>query len=349
MNGLLHKERKLKKSIKRLTEVPKVYAGRFEQPGPTHILRRGDPMQEGDEVVPGTPKYVGIPCDLPADLPEQERRRALADWIASPENPLTARVIVNRIWQHHFGHGIVDTPSDFGAMGARPTHPELLDWLASELVARGWRLKAIHRLILLSSTYRQSATPRPEAMTADAGTRFLWRFPPRRLEAEPIRDSILFVSGKLDLTMGGPGYDAFKPDNSYVHIYVPKEEFEATDFRRMIYQWKPRVEQDITFGVFDCPDATQSTPKRVSSTSPLQALSLLNSPFMNRQATVFARRLEDESGADCHEQVRRAFLLAFGRPPDDEESRVSEAFVRDEGLELFCRALYNANEFIYLN
>ncbi|MCL4691710.1 MAG: DUF1553 domain-containing protein, partial [Candidatus Hydrogenedentes bacterium] len=349
LESLLADKERLQKKIDRLSAVPMVYAGQFEEPGPTHILQRGDPMSEGDVVVPGTPKLVGANCDLPADSPEQERRRVLADWIASPDNPFTARVIVNRIWQHHFGRGIVDTPSDFGAMGARPTHPELLDWLASELVAQDWRLKSIHRMILLSNTYRQSAVPRSDALAVDADTRYLWRFPPRRLEAEPLRDSILAVSGALNSAMGGPGYDVFEPDDSYVHIYVPKEEFAPGDLRRMIYQWKPRVEQDITFGVFDCPDATQATPKRVSSTSPLQALSLLNSPFMNAQAEVFAGRLKNEAGETVEDQVRRAFLLAFGREPDAEEAAASAAFVRDHGLVLFCRALYSANEFLYLN
>ncbi|GMV93874.1 MAG: hypothetical protein AMXMBFR82_36520 [Candidatus Hydrogenedentota bacterium] len=349
LESLLAKKEQLQKKINRLSAVPMVYAGQFEEPEPTRILQRGDPMSEGDVVVPGTPKLVGASCDLPADSPEQERRRALADWIASPDNPFTARVIVNRIWQHHFGRGIVDTPSDFGAMGARPSHPELLDWLSSELIAQDWRLKSMHRMILLSSTYRQSAVPRSDALAVDADSRYLWRFPPRRLEAEPLRDSILAVSGALNRTMGGPGYDVFEPDDSYVHIYVPKEEFAPGDLRRMIYQWKPRVEQDITFGVFDCPDATQATPKRVSSTSPLQALSLLNSPFMNAQAEVFAGRLKNEAGETIEDQVRRAFLLAFGREPDSEETAASAAFVRDRGLILFCRALYSANEFLYLN
>ncbi len=349
LESLLAEKEQLRKRVKRLTAAPMVYAGQFEEPGPTRILQRGDPMNEGEPVVPGTPKLVGAYCDLPADLPEQERRRVLADWIASPDNPFTARVIVNRIWQHHFGRGIVDTPSDFGAMGARPTHPELLDWLSSELIAQDWRLKSIHRMILLSSTYRQSAVPRPDALAVDAGTRYLWRFPPRRLEAEPLRDSILAVSGALNLAMGGPGFDVFEPDDSYVHIYVPKEEFAPGDLRRMIYQWKPRVEQDITFGVFDCPDATQATPKRVSSTSPLQALSLLNSPFMNAQAEVFAGRLKNEAGENIEDQVRRSFLLAFGREPDSEEAAASAQFIRDHGLTLFCRALYSANEFLYLN
>lgn len=349
LESLLAEKEQLRKRVKRLTSVPMVYAGKFEEPGPTHILRRGDPMEEGEAVVPGTPKFVGASCELPAGLPEQDRRRALADWITSADNPLTARVMVNRIWQHHFGRGIVDTPSDFGAMGARPTHPELLDWLASELIAHDWRLKSIHRMVLLSSTYRQDAVPRPDALAIDADTRYLWRFPARRLEAEPLRDSILSVSGTLDLAMGGPGYDVFEPDDSYVHIYVPKGAFDSGDLRRMIYQWKPRVEQDITFGVFDCPDATQATPKRISSTSPLQALSLLNSPFMNEQAKSFAERIKREAGDDDNDQILRAFHLAFGRNPDGVETNASAAFIQDHGLVLFCRALYSANEFLYLN
>jgi hypothetical protein len=349
LERLLADRNRLQKRVARLTAAPMVYAGKFSEPEPTRVLRRGDPMQEAEEVAPGTPVFVGTPCDLPAEVPEQDRRRALADWIASADNPLTARVMVNRIWQHHFGRGVVDTPSDFGAMGARPTHPDLLDWLASELITQDWRLKSIHRMILLSSTYCQAAVPRPDALALDADTRYLWRFPVRRLEAEPLRDSILSVSGTLDLTMGGPGYDVFEPDDSYVHIYVPKDEFDSGDMRRMIYQWKPRVEQDISFGVFDCPDATQATPKRISSTSPLQALSLLNSPFMNKQAKSFAERIKREAGDDDYDQIRRAFLLAFGRVPDESETHASAAFIQDHGLVLFCRALYSANEFLYLN
>jgi hypothetical protein len=349
LERLLAERDRLQKRVTRLTAAPMVYAGKFLEPEPTRVLRRGDPMQEADEVAPGTPVFIGTPCDLPADLPEHDRRRALADWIASGDNPLTARVMVNRIWQHHFGRGIVETPSDFGAMGARPTHPELLDWLASELIAQDWRLKSIHRMILLSSSYCQTAVPRSDALALDADTRYLWRFPPRRLEAEPLRDSILSVSGTLDLAMGGPGYDVFEPDDSYVHIYVPKNAFESGDMRRMVYQWKPRVEQDITFGVFDCPDATQATPKRISSTSPLQALSLLNSPLMNEQAKSFAERIRQEAGENGEDQIRRAFRLALGRTPDEVETNASAAFIQDHGLVLFCRALYSANEFLYLN
>jgi hypothetical protein len=178
---------------------------------------------------------------LAVDAPERDRRLALARWIASADNPLTARVIVNRIWQHHFGTGLVDTPSDFGANGSRPSHPELLDWLARELVENGWSIKHIHRLILLSNAYQQSSSPRPDCLTVDAGSRLLWRVPPRRLEAEAIRDSMLQIAGNLDLTMGGPGWRAFKPNDNYVRVYEPKEKFGPAEWRRSVYMQRIRM------------------------------------------------------------------------------------------------------------
>lgn len=329
--------------------VPKIYAGRFTQPGPTHMQYRGDPMMERDAVTPGGADVVLAGLALAEDTPEQERRVRLAAWLTDPRNPLTARVAVNRLWQHHFGRGIVDTPGDFGAMGTRPVNPQLLDWLAGELMRQGWSMKAMHRLILASETYQQSSAPVATALAVDADASLLWRFPPRRLEAEVIRDSILAVSGVLDLTMGGPGWDSFEPDNSYVHIYVPKEQFGPAEFRRMIYQWKPRKEQDVTFGVFDCPDATQATAKRNRSTTPLQALALLNSPFMQEQAETFSARLAKDAGEDPAAKVARAFALCFGRAPSAEEAAAAGRFVAEDGPVNFCRALLNANEFLYLD
>ena len=349
MQKLDDERRALLEQLKAVWPYPdRTYAGVFEKPGPTFLLRRGDPMQEEGEVTPAGLRMVTPALTIDPTEPEQQRRLKLAQWIANPNNPLTARVMVNRIWKHHFGRGLVDTPGDLGAMGGKPTHPALLDWLASEFVAQGWSMKSMHRLILLSNTYRQSSTPRAEAMAVDADTRLLWRFPARRIEAEPIRDSILAVSGKLDLTMGGPGYDPFRPDESYVHIYIPKDTFESGDFRRMIYQWKPRREQDFTFGVFDCPDASQVTPKRVISTSPLQALSLMNSPFCVQQSEFFAERVEREAGEDVGAQVTRAFQLALGRAPREDEMTKANALIAQYGLVHLCRALYNANEFVYL-
>ncbi|EDY18869.1 protein of unknown function DUF1549 [Chthoniobacter flavus Ellin428] len=337
---------RLEEQIHTLTAFPPVYAGKFEQPGPSYRLYRGDPMQPKEQVVPSGLAEFGGNLSLSADAPEQERRTAFANWIVDSKNPLTARVFVNRIWHYHFGTGIVDTPSDFGLNGGKPTHPELLDWLASEFMARGWSVKALQRLIVLSATYRQSSQPRTEAMKVDAGSRLLWRFPPQRLEAEELRDTILAVSGKLDLRMGGPGFDLFESNDNYVKVYTPRKEFGPAEFRRMVYQSKPRVQLDDVFGAFDCPDAGQITPRRTSSTTPLQALNLLNSTFAMQQAGYLDERLEKEGGGRVKEEVNRAFLLAFGRSPSVEESAAAAQLIQQHGLKVFCRALFNANEFI---
>jgi len=343
---LIEQRAKLEAEIKQLTTFPEVYAGKFEAPGATYRLHRGDPMQKKEEVAPAALVSLGGSYALAADAPEPQRRVALAEWIVDPKNPLTARVMVNRIWHYHFGTGLVDTPSDFGLNGTRPTHPELLDWLASEFMKRGWRMKEMHRLIAQSATYRQSSQPHAAALQMDAGSRLLWRFPPRRIEAEPLRDKILAVSGQLDLRMGGPGFDLFEPNDNYVKVYVTKREYGPAEFRRMIYQSKPRVQLDNVFGAFDCPDAGQIAPRRTSSTTPLQALNLLNSPFAIQQAEFFAARLEKEGGREIDAQVARAFLLAFGRKPVAEEASASAALVREHGLVVLCRALFNSNEFV---
>jgi hypothetical protein len=279
----------------------------------------------------------------------QKRRLALASWITHPQNPLTARVMVNRIWQYHFGEGLVGTPSDFGVNGAAPTHPELLDWLASEFVAHGWSVKHIHRLILNSATYRQSSDARENCVAVDAASRLLWRFPPRRLEAEPIRDSILAVSGQIDWRAGGPGFSFFEPNDNYVRVYAPRREWPAETFRRMIYGTVIRQRPDGVFGAFDCPDAGQIAPKRSRSTTPLQAFNLLNSGFMMQQADFFAARLEKEAGPNPKAKVDRAFALAFQREPDRKERSAGAELIRKQGTRAFCRALLNANEFIYLD
>ena len=346
---LVDDRRLLQEKLNGLAAEPMVYAGTFAQPGATHRLNRGDAMQPLEAVAPGALSATNLKLDLASDAPEQQRRLALAGWIVDPSNPLTARVIVNRLWQHHFGRGIVDTPSDFGKMGARPSHPELLDWLAAELVSNGWRLKPIHRLIVTSATYRQSSATRADAAALDADSRVLWRYPPRRLDAEAIRDSILSVSGKLDLTAGGPPFSTFKPNDNYVRVYDPKDQFGPAEWRRMVYMFKPRSQQDGTFGAFDCPDAGQAAPKRAASTTPLQALNLMNAPFVVQQAEFFAERVRKEAGDEPVCQVDRAFALAFGRPPDAAERAGAMALVRQHGLASLCRALFNANEFVYLN
>ena len=331
----------------------KVYAGVFTAPETTYRLHRGDPMQPKEQVPPGGLSELGGDWRLPT-ASDQERRLALARWIASTDNTLTARVIVNRLWHYHFGRGIVETPSDFGLNGARPSHPELLDWLAGELVApqtggtAAWSLKHIHRLILLSSTYRQSSGATSVAFSRDSQTRLFWRFLPKRLEAEAIRDAVLSASGQLDTRMGGPGFDLFEPNTNYVKVYSPKREFGPETFRRLVYQQKPRMQLDDTFGAFDCPDAGQIAPKRSASTTPLQALNLLNGPFLLQQADFFAQRLARDAPT-TDEQIRRAFLIAFGREPAGEETAPARELVEQHGLPALARAIFNCNEFIVVD
>jgi cytochrome c553 len=341
----------LDKRLKGLKEPARAYIGSFRQPGPTHRFFRGDPLSPREEIAPGSLTQIGPRWDLPAEAPEQQRRKQLAEWIASPANPLTPRVIVNRLWQHHFGTGIVNTPSDLGVNGGAPSHPALLDWLASELVepanpADRWRLKHLHRLIVTSRAYRQATAARSEALALDAGSRLLWRYPPRRLEAEPLRDAILAVSGSLDRRMGGPGFDLFEPNGNYVKVYVTKTAFTPNEFRRMVYQAKPRAELDTFFGAFDCPDAGQAQPARTVSTTPLQALNMLNGEFLLDQADRFAARVTEEAGIDPGRQVARAVVLAFGREATADELAAGAELVAAHGLPILCRSLYNASEFI---
>jgi mono/diheme cytochrome c family protein len=349
LSKLLTQHEALEKEVAQVGAPAMIYAGQFSQPGPSYRLNRGEALSPREQVTPGAIAILSPAIDLPANAPEQQRRAALANWIANEKNPLTARVIVNRLWQHHFARGIVATPSDFGHMGAKPTHPELLDYLASELMHRGWHLKAIHRMIVLSAAYRQSSESDPAARSADGDDALLWGYPPQRLEAEALRDSILSVSGKLDLKLGGPGFDLFKPNSNYVRIYEPKEEFGPTEFRRMIYAQKPRMQGDGVFAAFDCPDAGQTQPRRAVSTTPLQALNLLNSRFMLDQSEFFAKRLKRDAGSDVAAQVRLAFALAFGREPSPIENKAAAKLIQQFGLPAFCRAIYNANEFLYVN
>ncbi len=327
---------------------PMVYAGIFAEPEqPTRRLLRGDPMTPKEIIAPDVLTVLGS-LNLPAEAPEQGRRLALARWIASADNPLTARVMVNRIWQHHFGVGLVDTPSDFGANGTRPTHPELLDWLAREFVENGWALKHIHRLILLSNTYQQASGPREECLALDAGSRLMWRFPPRRLEAEAIRDTILRITGDLDLTMGGPGWRAFKPNDNYVRVYEPKDQFGPAEWRRMVYSQRIRMRPEGVFGAFDTPDGGQVCPKRGRSITAIQALNLFNSTFMLDQSQRFAERLVRDAGSRPTRQIIRAFELALARAPNVDESLAAQELIAAHGLSAFCRAMLNTNEIIFI-
>ena len=331
-----------------------VFAGRFSAPEPARVLHRGDPEQAGDEVGPRSPLAFDdrLPAlALPTDAPEQARRRALADWIVHPANPLAARVIANRVWQWHFGTGLVETSSDFGRSGASPSHPELLDWLAAELVAHGWSLKNLHRSIVLSATYRQGDAMTAEGLAKDSGNRLLWRYPSRRLEAEGIRDSMLAVSGLLDPSMGGRGFDLFRSRGG-LDGFPPVETFSGDGLKRMIYAHKVRMEKESVFGAFDCPDAGQTMARRRQSTTPIQALNLINSPFTIQVAEAFAARVDRETatgdGNAIERQVNRAVRLALGREPTPEERADAMALVRDHSLVALCRLLLNTGDFVTL-
>ncbi len=335
-----------KSTRQRLQASTRVYAGTFVQPGPTHRLYRGEYTAPREEVPPAGIASLSGPI-IDRDAPEQQRRVAIAKWIANEKNPLTARIAVNRLWQFHFGTGIVDTPSDFGTNGTEPTHPELLDWLANELIENDWSLKHIQRIILRSETWQQASQPIEAALAIDADSRLLWRFPPRRLEGEGIRDCMLAVSGKLNPVMGGPGFSAFEIEMENVRHYFPKKSFGPNDWRRMVYMTRVRQERDSVFGVFDCPDNSQVTPKRSRSTTPLQALNLLNSHFVMEQAKFFAERLT-ASESDSAKRIHLAYELCFGREPDEAEIAEAEAFVQRTDWTQFARAMLNANEFVFI-
>ena len=347
-------EAELKGRIAALDKGLMVFGGRFAAPDPARVLHRGDPEQPGEEVGPRSPAAFDDtlpPLALPTDAPEQARRVALADWIVHPANPLAARVIANRIWQWHFGTGLVETASDFGRSGTSPSHPELLDWLATELVARDWSLKSLHRLIVLSATYRQGHAATPEGLARDADSRLLWRYPSRRLEAEAIRDSMLAVSGLLDPAMGGRGFDLFRSRGG-LDGFAPVETFSGEGLKRMIYAHKVRMEKESVFGAFDCPDAGQTMARRRQSTTPIQALNLVNSPFTIQVAEAFAARVERETAAgegDTPErQAATAVRLALGRAPTPEEFGDGAALVREHSLSALCRVLINTSEFVTL-
>ena len=339
------------------------------EPGPvapvTHLLRRGNPGSLGEEVQPGFPGVLGasVPTVIPpASGRSSGRRRALADWIASPDNPLTARVIVNRVFQHHFGRGLVRTTSDFGVQGSLPTHPELLDWLAGHFIQEGWSLKRLHRLILTSQSYQASATPTAEALKADPANDLFSRFDMRRLTAEEIRDSVLWVGGSGNPRMYGPGMYVALPKEVLASQSVPGKGWGSSpkveQARRSIYIHVKRSLLSPVLLSFDLAETDRSTPVRFATTQPTQALGMLNGSFFNEQARVLADRIRAEVGSQPRAQVRRALHRVTTRPPSDLEiSRgvaLLELLTSEEGLgataalDAFCLLAFNLNEFLYL-
>jgi len=344
--ALVEKKKQLQELISSQSKELLVFAGKFRKPDEIHLLRRGDPEQPLEAVAPAVPGVFGK-VSLPLESSENQRRKTLANWIASPDNPMTARVMVNRIWQGHFGIGLVTTSNDFGRNGVKPTHPELLDWLASEFIRCGWSIKHMHRLIVLSSTFRQAAQSNPSGEAVDADVQYLWRFPSRRLEGEAIRDSMLAVSGRLNLKMGGPGYNLFDMRGG-LSGFKPIESFKADGLRRLIYAHKVRRERDAVFGAFDCPDGGQSTDRRRESTTPIQALNLFNSRFTLDESEALAARVRREVGDELSSQIRHVWKLALSREPSADEMRDAQPVVREHGLATLCRVIFNTNEFLFL-
>ncbi len=326
------------------------------KPRPIHILNRGNVLKPGEEVGPGTLSCLsGLPSqfDLPAGHTEGDRRAALALWLTRPENPLTWRSIVNRVWQYHFGRGLVDTPNDFGRMGGIPTHPELLDWLAVEFRDGGQSLKTLHKLIVTSQTYRQRSTgsDEPRAVAEDSDNRYLWRQNRRKLEAESIRDAVLAVAGRLNLSMGGPSFQDFvveHPEHSPHYEYHLHDPEDPKSHRRSIYRFIVRSQQQPFMTVLDCADPSMQVGRRNESLSPLQALSLLNNSLMLTMSKHFAERLEG-GGGDLVSQVRRGHEVALGRSPTPSEEQTLAEYARSFGLTNYCRLLLNLNEFSFVD
>ena len=330
-------------------------AGRY-QPPPSYFLIRGDIESHGSQMKPGFPEVITFgnpPTEIPpADGHTSGRRRALAEWLGSPENPLTARVMVNRIWFHHFGRGIVGTIDNFGKMGEKPTHPELLDWLATEFIARGWSIKQMHRLMMTSEAYQMSSQfDDPGDESRDPENQLLWRFRIQRLDAEIVRDAIMAVSGTLDQTVGGPPVFPHIPDEilkSMAGGLWKAQPDGPASWRRSIYVYRKRGLTFPMFEVFDMPDPNTSCSRRNVSTVPTQALTLLNDEFVLRQAKLFADRVKEGAPTDSAAQVELAYHLALARAPRPEEATLAADFLKKRPLTDFTHVLLNLNEFLYV-
>jgi hypothetical protein len=344
-------EAKLPPPLPAISTVENVAAKRT----PIRVLERGNWDKPGELVAPRVPGVFlsDDAPELPADLAAPRTR--LAEWLVEPGHPLTARVIVNRVWQYHFGQGIVGTPNDFGVNGAPPSHPELLDWLANRFIADGWHLKSLHRLIVCSSAYRQSTHSPDEqrGMAKDADNRMLWRFPRRRLEAEEIRDAMLAASGRLNMKAGGPSVIVPVESDLVELLYKPSQWSVTVDRsehdRRSVYLLAKRNLRLPFMEVFDQPDLQISCARRESSTHAPQALELLNGRLANEMAAALAERLAREAPNDVRRQVDLAYRLVTGRPPNDREAALAAEFLAAQPLGEFALAMFNLNAFLYVD
>jgi hypothetical protein len=329
--------------------------GRY-QPPPSYFLIRGDPESRGPIMQPG---FIGVITsgnppveDPPANGRTSGRRRALAEWLGSPGNPLTSRVIVNRVWSHHFGRGIVPTLDNFGKMGEPPTHPQLLDWMAVEFMDRGWSVKQLHRLIMTSEAYRMSSQYQDSGAAArDPNDQYLWRYPIQRLDAEIVRDAIMAASGALDPTIGGPPVFPHIPAEILASMaggIWKREEDGPQSWRRSIYVYRKRGLVFPMFEVFDLPDQNTSCGRRNVSTVPTQALTLLNDEFVLRQAKLFADRVKEAAPNDSARQIDLAYRIALSRSPREDEARLAADFLRKRSLADLTHVILNLNEFLYV-
>ena len=357
-----------KAELGKLPEAKTVYAGAVHfgkgnfkgtgaedgRPRQIFLLARGQVTQPTREVFAGALSALNFRqgrFEVPPSAAEGERRAALAQWIADPANPLTWRTIVNRVWQYHFGTGLLETPGDFGRNGGLPSLPELLDWLAAQFQEAGGSLKALHKLILTSETYKQTSEDRAEYSRIDSGNRLLWRQNRRKLEAEAVRDAVLSASGNLDLTMGGPGWQDFlieHPEHSPHYLYDRHDPSDPKTFRRSVYRFIVRSQTQPWMTSLDCADPSMRVDRRTESLSPVQALALLNNGFLLTQAESLARRVASERDG-IGEQVQHAFRLSLSRTPEAEESNTLIEYARAHGVAQACRLIFNLNEFTFVD
>jgi len=321
-------------------------------PGVTRLLQRGDVGSPAEELSPaGLSAIPGQPADfgLAPNAADAERRLKLANWVTHSDNPLFARVIVNRVWHYHFGRGMVTTPSDFGFNGGQPSHPQLLDWLAQQLRLHNYHLKPTHRLMVTSATYRQSSRANQAAVRVDANNRWLWRKSPLRLEAEEIRDAVLVATDQWNSEIGGRGYRdvrhfPFKGSNFYESI----NESETDVPRRTVYRFSPRGGRNPFLDTFDCPDPSATSPQRASTTTPLQALALMNNNLVFQMADRFSSRVKNKASDNTADQIALVYQIAYGRTANEKETELGTSFIKEHGLTSYCRVVLNSNEFLYV-
>ena len=356
-------ERKLREQLKAAQAkipppLPLIFTARNDSRRRTaiHLLKRGDEFQKGERLDMQFPTVIRHGGTKPFSADEKRPKMQLAEWITSRRNPLTARVIANRIWQYHFGRGLVATSNDLGLNGSAPSHPDLLDWLATELIRNGWRFKPLHRLILLSNVYQQSSQAQAagnRSRSIDPANRLLWRFPRRRLDAEQLRDAILSVSDAINRKQEGPSVMVPVDSDLIALLYKPSQWQVTQDAgehdRRSIYLFAKRNLRVPFLEVFDQPDLQTSCFRRTSSTHAPQALELLNGRFANRLAKRLAARLRREVGNKPDRQIRLAFRLIAGRLPNARERALSHQFLKTQSLEEFSLAMFSLNAFLYVD